>query len=73
MYVEYDPEVDGAFIWFVDDIALRRRDVVSEIWPTELNEEIGLLFDDQGKLLGVELQPATNHLEQAVLDSARRY
>lgn len=66
--IEYDPTVDGAYVWFVD-IDSRARDVAREVWPKDLNDHIGLLFDHQGKLLGIELQPASLYLNAETLET----
>jgi uncharacterized protein YuzE len=73
VYVEYDEDVDGAYIWLVDDIEIRRADVTHEVWPDALRDEVGLLFSEDGKLLGIELQPASERLEPEILKRARRY
>ena len=62
MYIEYDKEVDGAYIWLVDDIEKERNKYDAEIWPKELNDEIGLLFTDDQKLLGFEILSASKYL-----------
>lgn len=64
--LEYDPEADGAYLWLVD-IDKRAADVVKEVWPAEFQDQIGLLFDSQGKLMGMELQPASLYLERSLL------
>ena len=53
MQYEYDKEVDGLYIWFVDDIEKEGECYGGEIWPKELKDEIGLLFQKDGKLLGL--------------------
>ncbi|MGD9732919.1 MAG: DUF2283 domain-containing protein [Desulfamplus sp.] len=62
MNYEYDAEVDGIYIWFVDDIEKEKDKFSQEFWPEELNEEIGLLFDKNGKLMGLEIQPASKYM-----------
>lgn len=69
MNVEYDEEVDAAFVWLVSDIDLHKRDVVRELWPVELNETIGLLLSAEGRLIGIEVQPASKHLPAELLDA----
>jgi uncharacterized protein YuzE len=73
MYVEYDDEADGAYIWFVNDIEEVRNDYSGEIWPEELKGEIGLLFDKQHKLLGLEIMPASKYLSQSLLQKRNIY
>jgi uncharacterized protein YuzE len=69
MKYEYDKEVDGLFIWFVNNIENEKENYENEIWPKELREEIGLLFGKNGKLLGLEVMPATRYFDQEKLDS----
>lgn len=69
MKYEYDKEVDGLYIWFVDKIEDHKEDYESEIWPEELKNEIGLLFDKKGKLFGLEIMPASKYFEKVKLDA----
>ena len=67
MMYEYDEEVDGLYLWFVDDIEREKHRYREEIWPEELNGEIGLLFDESGKLMGLEIQPASKYMYEQFL------
>lgn len=67
MKFEYDKEVDGLYIWFVDDIEKEKVNYSKEVWPEELNDEIGLLFDSEGKLMGLEIQPASKYINEQLL------
>ncbi|MCA1789615.1 MAG: DUF2283 domain-containing protein [Thioalkalivibrio sp.] len=67
MYVEYDEEVDAAFVWLVDDIETRKQEVVREVWPDEFGESIGLLLSAEGRLMGIEVQPASERLPSELL------
>ena len=40
MYIEYDKEVDAAYIWLVDNIEDHKKKFSTEIWPKELNDKI---------------------------------
>jgi uncharacterized protein YuzE len=68
MKFEYDKEVDGLFIWFVKDIEDFKENYENEIWPEELKNEIGLLFNKNGKLFGLEVMPASKYFEKEKLD-----
>jgi hypothetical protein len=46
----------------------RTRVVDSELWPEELKGKVGLLFDAQKRLIGLEVLEASSHLPEAVLD-----
>jgi len=67
MKVEYDEQADGAYIWLVDDIDRHMRDIVREVWPADLNDAIGLLLSADGRLIGIEVQPASVHLPAELL------
>lgn len=69
MEFEYDAEVDGAFIWLTTfDDAKKKYD--KEIWPVELNEEVGFLLDEQGRVVGIEILPASKYIaEQFLIDT----
>lgn len=69
MNYEYDKEADGLYIWFVDNIEENKEDYKGEIWPEELKNEIGLLFDKKGKLLGLEIMPASKYFEKVKLNT----
>ena len=68
MKYEYDKEVDGLYIWFVKDIEEEITKLGEEVWPNELNGEIGLLFDKNGKIMGLEVQPASKYFDDKRLD-----
>ncbi|HIH42436.1 TPA: DUF2283 domain-containing protein [Candidatus Woesearchaeota archaeon] len=66
MKLEYDKEVDAAYIYL--DQPLKDGEAKKTI---ELNENIILDFDDKGKLLGVEILNATKVLNKKVLLEAQ--
>ncbi|MBS3158021.1 DUF2283 domain-containing protein [Candidatus Woesearchaeota archaeon] len=66
MKLEYDKEVDAAYIYL--DQPLKEGEAKKTI---ELNENIILDFDDKGKLLGVEILNATKVLNKKVLLEAQ--
>jgi uncharacterized protein YuzE len=68
MKYEYDKEVDGLYIWFNNILESGKEVYENEIWPDDLKNEIGLLFDSQGHLLGLEILPASKYFEQRKLD-----
>jgi uncharacterized protein YuzE len=71
MEIEYDSESDGAFLWIVDDIDERNthkeKAIKGEIWPKETKEEIGFLFGQDNKLIGIELLFASKYLPSNLL------
>lgn len=68
MSYEYDNEVDGLYIWFANNIDEVKENYANEIWPEELKSEIGLLFDKNGKLFGMEVMPASKYFDKEYLD-----
>jgi len=62
MKIEYDKEIDAAYIYIEDEI--KDGEVSKTI---ELNENIIADFDDEGKLLGVEILNASRVLKKNVL------
>ncbi len=71
MKFEYDPEVDALFIWFVD-IEKENKYFTREIWPKELCGDIGLLFDKDGKLMGLEVLNAAKYFSEKQLEADPR-
>lgn len=67
MEYQYDKEVDGLYIWFVGD--KERNTYEGDVWPKELKNEIGLLFGDDGLLLGIEVLPASKYFSRSHLDN----
>lgn len=66
MKIEYDSEVDGAYIWLVDLKQYESR-FETEVWPDGLNDEIGFLLDNSGKILGIEVLCASKYLDPDLL------
>lgn len=68
MRITYDHTVDAAYIAFVDEIAdgAVTQQLHSLATPGELGE-VTLDFDENGRLLGVEVLGATNVLPTEVL------
>lgn len=62
MKFEYDNEVDAAYIYL--DFPIKDKQVKNTI---ELNDNIILDFDSNGKLLGVEILDASKVLKKEVL------
>ena len=62
MKIEYDKDVDAAYIYL--KIPIKDGEVKKTI---ELNENIILDFDDKGKLLGVEILDASKVLNKEIL------
>ena len=65
MKIEYDSETDGAYLWLMDKPESRPCD--NEVWPKEFNEEIGFLFNKNGKIIGIECLKASYYLASDLL------
>ncbi|MGH2750229.1 MAG: DUF2283 domain-containing protein [Actinomycetota bacterium] len=70
MRIEYDSSVDAAYIYFVDDIGAGGVATTYPCDPLQVNGEINLDFDADGRLLGVEVLDASRFLPKSLLDSA---
>ena len=66
MKFEYDKEVDAAYIYL--EYPIKDKQVKNTI---ELNDNITLDFDVDGKLLGVEILDASKVLKKDVLLKAK--
>ena len=62
MKIEYDKEVDAAYIYIAPEIkeGMAKKTVA-------LNEDIILDFDGSGKLIGIEVLNASKHLHKKTL------
>ena len=59
-------------MWIVARPGDRSQVVDSEFWPEELKGKVGLLFDAQKRLIGLEVLQASSHLPEAALDGRPR-
>ena len=66
MKLEYDKEVDAAYIYL--EYPLKEREAKKTI---QLNDNIILVFDENNKLLGVEILDASKILKKEVLLEAQ--
>ena len=66
MKIEYDEEVDAAYIYL--EYPIKDGEAKKTI---ELNENIILDFNENGKLLGVEVLDASKLLNKKVLQEAQ--
>lgn len=65
MKFEYDKEADAAYVYI--KYPIKDGEVKKTI---ELNENIVLDFDEEGKLLGIEILDASKILKKEVLNEA---
>lgn len=69
MRVEYDEAVDAAYIYVVETTAQVHKTVPVD--PREINGEISLDFDLDGRLVGIEIQNARRFLPVSLLSLKR--
>ena len=70
MKVTYAPSVDAAYIYIQDAI---EPDGVKKTYacdPQEVGTILNLDFDDEGRIIGVEVLSASAHLPKSVLQHA---
>jgi uncharacterized protein YuzE len=72
MRITYDPAVDAAYIYFVDEIGSGGVARTYPCDPIEVNGEINLDFDPDWHLLGIEVLDASKRLPVELLRSASR-
>jgi uncharacterized protein YuzE len=72
MKVTYDSAADAAYIYLVDRIDAGEVAKTYPCDPREVNGEINLDFDSQGRLLGIEVLDASRYLPQSLLRAAPR-
>jgi uncharacterized protein YuzE len=65
MDIEYDKDTDAAFVWLAARPSAQVID--GELWPKELQGHVGLLFDSQKRLIGLEVLFASEHLPTELL------
>jgi len=65
MRIEFDNEVDAAYIYFKE---ISPGEVVKTI---SLNDSINVDLDEDGKTIGIEILDATKNLPVSSLDSLR--
>lgn len=70
MRVTYDPEADAAYIYLVPKI--ERGEAVEPVVVEELDDEVILDLDRDGRLLGVDVLRASVRLRPELLDAAER-
>ena len=71
MRITYDPAVDAAYIYLTEISAAAVSKTVP-VDPNEVEGEINLDFDAEGRLLGIEVLGASRKLPKALLEQARQ-
>lgn len=71
MKIEYDKEVDAAFLW-LGDTGPKAKVATTEVWPKELKEHIGILMSKEGKIVGFEILFASRYIDESLLISSEQ-
>jgi uncharacterized protein YuzE len=72
MIVRYDRSVDAAYIYLVPPASSPPVDRTVPVDTLEAGAEINLDFDGAGRLVGIEVLGASNHLPEAILNEAEK-
>jgi len=67
MRVEYDQDVDAAYIYFVDDIPAGGVARTISVDPQAIDGMVNLDLDDRGRILGLEVLDASKLLPSELL------
>ena len=70
MRFEYDHEADAAYLRLLPLEATSEVARTVSLDPTEVDGEINLDFDREGRLIGVEIQDASRFLDPKLLEAA---
>ncbi|KAB1139833.1 DUF2283 domain-containing protein [Streptomyces luteolifulvus] len=70
--VTYDKTADAAYVYFIDPQARAKAARMYPCDPVEVGGVINLDFDEQGRLIGIEVLAASSKLPKYLLDSAER-
>lgn len=70
MRIEYDAQVDAAYIYLVEQISAGAVAKTYPCDPLQVNGEINLDFDADGRLLGIEVLDASRFLPKQLLEDA---
>jgi uncharacterized protein YuzE len=67
MRLTYDKQIDAAYLYLVD-ISPDQVSKTVPVDPQELDGEINLDFDRDGRLVGIEIQNASRFLSRVLLE-----
>ncbi|MFG2794629.1 DUF2283 domain-containing protein [Streptomyces sp. NPDC048419] len=70
--VAYDKTADAAYVHFVPPRARAKSARMHPCDPVEVGGMINLDFDEQGRLIGIEVLAASSKLPKWLLESAER-
>jgi uncharacterized protein YuzE len=65
--ITYDKSVDAAYVYLLDRIGREQVKKTYACDPREVNGQINLDFDEEGRLLGIEVLDASRLLPPSLL------
>lgn len=68
----YDETVDAAYVYLTEPHARVRSARMYSCDPVDVDAVINLDFDEQGRLIGIEVLAANSELPEYLLQSAKR-
>ncbi|MFJ7305891.1 DUF2283 domain-containing protein [Streptomyces sp. NPDC099088] len=71
--VTYDKTVDAAYVYLTEPLAHVKSARMYPCDPVDVDGMINLDFDEQGRLIGIEVLAASSKLPKYLLDSAERW
>lgn len=73
MKITHDTSVDAAYLYLVDEIKPGGVAKTYACDPLEVDGQINLDFDDEGRLIGIEVLDASKILPAELLDQAEKH
>ncbi|MFI1666318.1 DUF2283 domain-containing protein [Streptomyces wuyuanensis] len=70
--VTYDKTVNAAYVYFIDPKVRAQSAYTYPCDPVDVDGMINLDFDEQGRLIGIEVLAASSKLPEYLLASAER-
>jgi uncharacterized protein YuzE len=70
MKITHDKSIDAAYIYLTDNISAGGIAKTYCCDPLEVNGQINLDFDHEGRLVGIEVLDASKRLPKVVLDES---
>lgn len=69
MRLTYDKQIDAAYLHLVDTIGPNQVSKTVPVDPREIDGEINLDFDRDGRLIGIEILAASRFLSRSLLEN----
>lgn len=66
MRLEYDADVDAAYLYVADEIPLGGVATTVAVDPADINGQVNIDLDADGRIIGIEVLDASRLLPQAL-------